>query len=123
YQTNSGSLNFPPSATTDTQQITVLVNKDATVEPDETFTVHLDTPVNATISDADGTGTIQNDDTCTPPSIVYVDDNFPNPVIGQDPDGGGPATNFGCDSFATIQGGIDGVVSGGFVIVNAGTYT
>ena len=42
--------------------ITVQVNGDFNIEPDEAFTVHLNTPVNATISDADGTGTIVNDD-------------------------------------------------------------
>jgi CSLREA domain-containing protein len=59
---------------------------------------------------------------CTPPATVYVDDNFVNPVLGQDPDAGGPATNFGCDSFATIQEGVNGVTAGGTVIVNAGNY-
>ena len=42
--------------------------------------------------------------------------------IGTDPDGAGPATNFGCDSFATIQDGINGVATSGQVIVAAGTY-
>ncbi len=52
-----------------------------------------------------------------------MDDNFPNPVFGQDPDGAGPATYFGYDSFATIQGGVDGVASGGLVNVADGLYT
>jgi hypothetical protein len=60
YQMNSGTLNF--TATDTTQQITVLVNGDTTNEPDEAFNVHLSGAVGATISDADGTGTIQNDD-------------------------------------------------------------
>ncbi len=42
--------------------------------------------------------------------------------MGTDPDGGGPATDFGCDSFATIQGGVDGVTNPGTVLVSAGTY-
>ena len=42
---------------------------------------------------------------------------------GTDPDGAGPATNFGCDSFATIQGGVNGVAAGGTVNVAAGTYS
>ena len=33
-----------------------------TVEPDETFSVHLSAPIKATIADADGTGTIVNND-------------------------------------------------------------
>jgi uncharacterized repeat protein (TIGR01451 family) len=42
--------------------ITVQVTGDVTLEPDETFFVNLTNPVNATISDAQGTGTIQNDE-------------------------------------------------------------
>src|SRR5437870_3150633 len=63
YVLNAGTLNFSSSDTTKT--ITVLVNGDVAVEPDETFTVHLSNATNATISDADGTGTITNDDTVT----------------------------------------------------------
>ncbi|MFL6209512.1 MAG: beta strand repeat-containing protein, partial [Pyrinomonadaceae bacterium] len=55
------TLTFLPADTT--KQVTVLVNGDTTFEPDEAFTVHLSNPVNANIGDADGTGTIQNDDT------------------------------------------------------------
>jgi hypothetical protein len=54
------TLTFAPGDATKT--VTVLVNGDTTFESDETFTVHLSNPVNATISDADGTGTITNDD-------------------------------------------------------------
>ena len=38
------------------------MNGDTNVETNEAFTVHLSNVVNATISDADGTGTIVNDD-------------------------------------------------------------
>ena len=58
------TLTFLPGDTT--KQITVLVNGDTNVENNETFTVHLSNAVNATISDADGTGTILNDDVPTP---------------------------------------------------------
>ncbi|MCL4202554.1 MAG: autotransporter-associated beta strand repeat-containing protein, partial [Pirellulaceae bacterium] len=54
---------------------------------------------------------------------VYVDDDFANPVPGQDPDGDGPAKRYLIDSFPTIQQGIDAVDSAGTVYVNAGTYT
>src|SRR6185369_14901975 len=75
------------------------------------------------ISDANGTGTIQTDDVCGPQNTVYVDDSWVGTTPGTDPDGGaGPATNFGCDSFATIQGGVDGVQPNGSVIIYAGTY-
>jgi hypothetical protein len=60
YQTQSGTLNFLPADTTKT--ITVLVNGDTTVEPDEAFTIHLSGASGATITDADGTGSIINDD-------------------------------------------------------------
>src|SRR5207247_283772 len=46
--------------------ITVTVNGDTTVEPDETFVVNLSSPTNATITDAQGAGTIVNDDVVLP---------------------------------------------------------
>ncbi len=114
------NVTFLPSETT--KQVTVFVNGELAVEPDETFTLQLSNASGATIGDATGLGTIQNDDACPPQAIVYVDDNWVGTPLGTDPDGGGLATNFGCDSFATIQGGVDGVAVGGTVIVNAGTY-
>jgi hypothetical protein len=45
-----------------TQVVTISVNGDADVEPDETFFVNLSAPVNATIGGGQGVGTIQNDD-------------------------------------------------------------
>ncbi|MBK8741877.1 MAG: hypothetical protein IPM02_21275 [Betaproteobacteria bacterium] len=46
-----------------------------------------------------------------------MDDTWVGTPLNGDPDAGGPATNFGCDSFATIQGGVDGVATGGTVPV------
>jgi CSLREA domain-containing protein len=120
YQTNTGTLNFAAADTT--KPITVLVNGDTTFEPNEAFTVNLFNPVNASIADANGTGTITNDD-CASFSTVYVDDSWVGTPFMADPDAGGPATSFGCDSFATIQGGVDAVTPGGTVIVYAGDYT
>jgi CSLREA domain-containing protein len=57
------TVSFLPADTI--KQVTVQVNGDTNVEPDEAFTVHLSNAVNATISDADGTGTIVNDDAAT----------------------------------------------------------
>jgi len=54
YQSASGTLTFTAGQTS--QTVTVLVNGDTTVELDETFSVHLSNAINATISDADGTG-------------------------------------------------------------------
>jgi Calx-beta domain/Domain of unknown function (DUF4214)/WD40-like Beta Propeller Repeat len=64
YQAASGNLTFAPGQTTKT--VTVLVNGDATNEPDETFFVNLASPTNATISDGQGQGTILNDDVAAP---------------------------------------------------------
>ncbi|MDX6443533.1 MAG: trimeric autotransporter adhesin [Blastocatellia bacterium] len=61
YQALSGTLTFLPSDTSKT--ITVLVNGDTTVEPDERFFVNLSNPTNATILDNQGVGVITNDDT------------------------------------------------------------
>lgn len=57
------------------------------------------------------------------PIYVYVDDGWIGVISGADPDGDGPATSFGTDSFATIQGGVNAVDVGGTVQVYAGTYT
>ncbi|MEO6394005.1 MAG: Calx-beta domain-containing protein [Pyrinomonadaceae bacterium] len=46
--------------------VTVLVNGDTAVEPNETFFVNLTTPTNATILDAQGQGNITNDDVVLP---------------------------------------------------------
>jgi hypothetical protein len=53
-------LTFPAGTTTRT--ITVQINGDALVEGDETLLVNLASPSNATIADAQGQGTIVNDD-------------------------------------------------------------
>ena len=56
----------------------MLVNGDTTFETDEAFTVHLSNPSSATISDADGTGTIVNDDAAPTFSIDDVSHNEGN---------------------------------------------
>ncbi|MFO7688998.1 MAG: Ig-like domain-containing protein, partial [Cryobacterium sp.] len=60
----SGTLTFP-AGSAGSQTITVLVNGDTDVEPNETFFVDLSSPVNATIAVGRGTGTILNDDSPT----------------------------------------------------------
>jgi uncharacterized repeat protein (TIGR01451 family) len=60
YLATSGTLTFPPGLTS--TNITVLVNGDVIVEPDETFFVTLSQPTNASLFKAKGTGTILNDD-------------------------------------------------------------
>jgi hypothetical protein len=119
YQANSGTLNFGAADTT--MQFTVNVSGDTTIEPTEAFTVNLSNASGAGITDADGTGTITNDDN-PPPSVVYVDDDWVGLTAGTDPDGAGPATSIGFDAFPTIQGGVNGVAPNGTVNVAAGTY-
>jgi ribosomal protein L35AE/L33A len=60
YVAVSGQLSFQPGVTS--QPVTVTVNGDATVEPNETFLVNLTNAGNATIADNEGVGTITNDD-------------------------------------------------------------
>jgi hypothetical protein len=60
YEPTSGTLTFAAADTT--KQVSVTVNGDTTPEVDETFTVVLSSPTNATISQGTGTGTISNDD-------------------------------------------------------------
>src|SRR5207249_2711157 len=76
YQANGGTLNFAANETT--KQITVLVNGDTKFETDEAFTVHLSGATNATISVADVTGTIVNDDAAPSLSIDDVSHNEGN---------------------------------------------
>ncbi|HKQ99532.1 MAG TPA: Calx-beta domain-containing protein [Pyrinomonadaceae bacterium] len=54
-------LTFNPGETT--KNVTVVVNGDPDAEPNETFTVNLSGETNATISDGQGVGTINSDDT------------------------------------------------------------
>ncbi|MGA8807068.1 MAG: Calx-beta domain-containing protein [Thermoanaerobaculia bacterium] len=67
YQTNSGSFTVFPGATTG--QLSIGINGDTTVEPDETFFVNLGATAGATIADNQGVGTIINDDGLASPGI------------------------------------------------------
>ena len=69
YVSTSGMITFNPGETSKT--ITVVVNGDTINETDETFFVNLSNPINATIADGQGSGTITNDDPL--PSISIND--------------------------------------------------
>ena len=60
YAAKSGTLTF--AAGTTQQAIDVTVNGDTAAEPNETFYVNLSGPSGATLADAQGQGTITNDD-------------------------------------------------------------
>lgn len=64
YTTASGTLTYSPGTTS--QTVNVSVQGDTTVEPNETFFVDLSNAVNATILDAQGVGTIVDDDARAP---------------------------------------------------------
>jgi beta propeller repeat protein len=60
YITQTGTITFNPGEVSKT--VGVIVNGDTLIENNETFKVNLSTPVNATIADGEGIGTINNDD-------------------------------------------------------------
>src|SRR6266436_5479988 len=64
YQPVSGVVTFSPGQTS--KQVTVLVNGDTQVEPNETFQVTLYNLFNASVGKAIGVGTVLNDDSPTP---------------------------------------------------------
>ncbi|MEI6177395.1 MAG: Calx-beta domain-containing protein [Verrucomicrobiota bacterium] len=76
YTALSGTVTFPKGSTT--QTIAVPIRGDATVEANETFALILTNPVNATIADATGVGTIIDDDGA--PSNVPVHNSLPGAV-------------------------------------------
>jgi hypothetical protein len=85
YTAASGTLVFAPGIVA--QTIAVTAFGDTTVEPTETLVVNLGTPINATIADAQGVGTLTNDDggsttvTVTLPVLSGADDV--NEVAGE----------------------------------------
>ena len=73
YATTTGTITFDPGQAT--KSITVGVNPDTTVEPDENFFVNLSGASNATIADAQGVGTIVDDDEA-PGVAIATSTNF-----------------------------------------------
>jgi hypothetical protein len=76
YVKNAGTLHFADGV--NTQTISVVINGDTKVEPNETFTVQLSNATNgATTTKTEGTGTIINDDTATgthfSPTVIQKD--------------------------------------------------
>lgn len=67
YVAASGTLTLAIGESTKT--VTVTVNGDTTVEPDETLTIGLSAAVGATLADASGAGTLENDDSVMAPAL------------------------------------------------------
>jgi chitinase len=70
YVATSGTAIIP--AGTASVQVDVTVTNDSTYENDEGFTLDLSSPVNASVFDAQGAGTITNDDALPSASIADV---------------------------------------------------
>lgn len=60
YVAASGTLTIPPGSTTTT--LTITVNSDSVLEPDEFFSVYISGATNATIIDSQAQATIEDDD-------------------------------------------------------------
>ena len=69
YVAANGTLSFTPGQTSKSAVVTI--NGDLATEPDETLFVNLSNPTNATLADAQGQGTITNDDAT--PSLAVND--------------------------------------------------
>jgi subtilisin family serine protease/subtilisin-like proprotein convertase family protein len=79
YASTSGTLTFAPGATT--QTVTVAVNGDVLDEANESFLVNLSNPVEASLADPQGRGTIVDDDGLVDEPIVWTN------VVGATPSG------------------------------------
>lgn len=72
YVATSGSGSIPGGGASGTTTINVTINGDTVFEPNETFFVNISSPTNATITKAQGIGTINNDDAAPPQEAVSV---------------------------------------------------
>jgi Ca2+-binding RTX toxin-like protein len=107
YASAGDTVTFPALDTAET--VSVQVNGDTAVEPDETFFVDLTTPTgDATIGDAQGQGTIENDDAATCPG--FASDPRPQ-IVGSA--GANELTGTGAGEILCGLGGNDRVRGGG----------
>lgn len=81
YTAASGTLTIPEGSTTAT--LTVQVNGDTDSEPDETFFVNLSDATGASIGDAQGLGTILNDDIIATAIHDIQGSGQTSPLVGQ----------------------------------------
>ncbi len=125
YQAASGTLSFAPGETSKT--VTISVNGDAAIEPNETFTVNLSGATNATITGGIGTGTIINDDTCaysiSPTSLNIGASGGAGNSIAVTTQSGCAYTAVSNNSFINITSGASGTGNGTVIFtvaVNSG---
>ncbi|MBW4532174.1 MAG: VCBS repeat-containing protein [Aphanothece saxicola GSE-SYN-MK-01-06B] len=72
YVATSGTLNFTGNAG-ETKTVSVTINGDTTVEPNESFFLNLSAPTNSvTLADSQGLGTITNDDAAPLPVVTLA---------------------------------------------------
>jgi hypothetical protein len=89
YAASNGTLIFYPGERA--KIVRVPLEDDGVTEPDETFTVTLSNAFSATLADAQGVGTITNDDVPPPPGGEEPPpppDEEPPPDPGEDPPSG-----------------------------------
>lgn len=119
YSSTSGTLTFSPGVTS--QTVTVQVNGDTTVESNKTFFVNLTNPSNATIADAQGVGTIVDDDSSStvnaPNKVVSVAAGAEALVDVMAGATGGPFTNATVVSWAPSNAGVASIAG------STGTYS
>lgn len=106
YTAVQGTLTFSPGTTL--QVINVPIIGDTVSEPNETFTINLNNPANATIAKAQGTCTINNDDTAqaTPGTLQFSASSY------------NVAEGGSIDIMVTRTGGTGGAVSVNYSISN-----
>ena len=110
YAAASGTLTFAAGETSKT--ITVHANGDTTFEGDETFSVNLTAPTNASITTGTGTGTIVNDDAAPANGSLSIDNVSHN-------EGNGGTTDY--TFTVTRSGGSDGAVSADYTFAHVTT--
>ncbi len=83
YTGDSGTITFAPGETDD--EVDTTVNGDTSVEANETFFANLSNPTLATIADAQGVGTIINDDAAATPTPTPTPNPSPTPTPNPSP--------------------------------------
>jgi uncharacterized protein (DUF2141 family) len=105
YTATSGVVTFNPGATSATILVPIL--GDTLVEPDETFLVNLSNPVNATLGNAQATGTILNDDGTTTTEFIIDDGDAGFSTVGTWGTGQPSGSYLGDQRYSAIGSGGD----------------